>query len=86
MKMSTQVRSISYLKAHAADVVRDLNEVREPKIITQNGEAKLVVQDIYSYEKTMETMALGNSQIEEGHVTSAANVIRSIRETKQGGL
>jgi len=86
MKMSEQVKPISYLKAHAADVVRDLSEAREPLVITQNGEARLVVQDVDSYEKTKETMALlkilalGNRQIEEGKVVSAAEAIRSIRE------
>ena len=88
MKMSEQVKPISYLKAHAADVVRDLSEAREPLVITQNGEAKLVVQDVDSYEKTKETMALlkilalGNRQIEEGNVVSAAEAMRSIRERR----
>jgi len=86
MKMSEQVKPISYLKAHAADVVRDLSEAREPMVITQNGEARLVVQDVESYEKTKETiallkiLALGNRQIEEGKVVSAAEAIRSTRE------
>ena len=88
MKMSEQVKPISYLKAHAADVVRDLSEGHEPLVITQNGEAKLVVQDVESYEKTKETMALlkilalGNRQIEEGKVVSAAEAMRSIREQR----
>jgi len=88
MKMSEQVKPISYLKAHAADVVRDLTEAREPMVITQNGEARLVVQDVESYEKTKETMALlkilalGNRQIEEGKVVSAAEAMRSIREQR----
>lgn len=78
MKMSEQVKPISYLKAHAADVVRDLTEAREPLVFTRNGEARLVVQDVESYEKTKETMALlrilalGNRQVEEGKVVSAA--------------
>jgi len=85
MKLSNQVRPISYLKAHTADVVRDLTEVREPMIITQNGEAKLVVQDIRSYEKNMEVMALlkilalGNRQIEAGKVVPAAEAFRAAR-------
>ena len=40
MKMSSQIKPISYLKAHAAEIVRHLGEQREPLIITQNGEAK----------------------------------------------
>ena len=88
MKLSTQIKPISYLKAHAADVVRDLSERQEPLVITQNGEAKLVVQDIRSYEQTQETLALlkilalGMRQIHEGHVRSATEVIDTLRTGK----
>jgi prevent-host-death family protein len=54
MKLSRQIKPISYLKAHAAEIVRNLGEQREPLIITQNGEAKVVVQDIESYEQTQD--------------------------------
>jgi len=78
MKFSSRIKPISYLKAHAAEIVRNLHEQSEPLIITQNGEAKAVVQDIESDERTQETvallriLALGNRQIEEGKVQSAA--------------
>lgn len=86
MKLSGQIKPISYLKAHAAEIVRNMGEHREPLIITQNGEAKVVLQDIETYEKTQETMALlkilalGNRQIEEGKVQRAADVIHRLRE------
>ncbi len=86
MKLSTHIKPISYLKAHAADVIRELEEHQQPLIITQNGEAKIVVQDVRSYEQTQETMALlkilalGNRQIEEGRVQKAADVIKKIRK------
>ena len=89
MKFASQIKPISYLKAHAAEIVRNLGDQREPLIITQNGEAKVVVQDIKSYEQTQETMALlkilalGNRQIEEDKTQSAADVISNIRE-RQG--
>ena len=85
MKLSSQIKPISYLKAHAAEIVRNFGEQREPLIITQNGEAKVVMQDIESYEQTQETMALlkilalGNRQIEEGKVQSAADVTKRLR-------
>ncbi len=88
MKLSSQIKPISYLKAHAAEIVRNLAEEREPLVITQNGEAKVVIQDIRSYEKTQETMAflkilaLGQRQIEEGRVQPAADVIKRLREQK----
>jgi prevent-host-death family protein len=78
MKYSTQIKPISYLKANAAEVVRHLAEQRKPMVITQNGEAKAVIQDVASYEETQETLALlkilalGNRQIEEGRIASVA--------------
>ena len=89
MKLSNQIKPISYLKAHAAEIVRKLGEQREPMVITQNGEAKVVIQDIESYEQTQETMALlkilalGIRQIEEGKVLSADDVIRRLREGQE---
>ncbi len=89
MKLASQIKPISYLKAHAAEIVRNLGDLREPLIITQNGEAKVVVQDIKSYEQTQETMALlkilalGNRQIEENKIQPAADVIKNIRD-RQG--
>ena len=46
MKLSSQIKPISHLKAHAAEIVRTLGDQPEPLIITQNGEAKAVLQDI----------------------------------------
>jgi len=88
MKLFGNVKPISYLKANAAEIVRNLR-YGEPLVITQNGEAKMVIQDIESYEQTQETMALlkilalGNRQIEEGKVESAADVVKRIREGRE---
>ncbi len=89
MKFSSQIKPISYLKAHAAEIVRNLGEQREPLVITQNGEAKAVIQDIESFEQTQETMALlkilalGNRQIEEGKSQPAAEVIKRLRKKQE---
>ncbi len=88
MKYSTQIKSISYLKANAAEALRHLAEHREPLVITQNGEAKAVLLDVISYEETQELLALlkilalGNRQIEEGRVVSATRAIARIRSKK----
>ena len=90
MKFSSQIKPISYLKAHAAEIVRELGEKQEPLVITQNGEAKVVIQDIESYERTQETMALlkilalGTRQIEEGKVQPAKDVIKRLRVRQEG--
>ncbi len=86
MKDSRQIKPISYLKANAAEIVRRLGKQGEPLVITQNGVAKAVLQDVTSYEQTQETMALlkilalGNRQIEEGKVVPAAGAIRRLRK------
>lgn len=72
MKLSSQIKPISYLKSHTAEIVKSITESREPLIITQNGEAKLVVMDVKSFEEQEDTMALlkllamGNQEIENG--------------------
>ena len=58
MKLSESVKSISYLKANAANLVEKINKEQKTYVITQNGEAKVIVQDIKVYEKTQETMAM----------------------------
>jgi prevent-host-death family protein len=89
MKLSRQIRPISYLKAHAAEIVRNLAEQQEPMVITQNGEAKVVIQDIESYEQNQQTMALlkilalGMRQVEDGKVLSAEKAIRGLRERRE---
>ena len=85
MKYSDQIKPISYLKANAAKVVEDLAETGEPLVITQNGEAKAVIQDVKSYEQTQEALALlkilalGDRQAEEGRVHKAKDVLAGLR-------
>jgi len=58
MQLSQDIKPISYLKAKTANVINDVNENQRPIIITQNGEAKAVVQDIKSYEDMQNTLNL----------------------------
>ena len=89
MKPSSRIKPISYLKADASEIVRTLREEPESLIITQNGEAKAVVQDIDAYEQMQETvallkiLALGSRRIEEGRVQPAAEIIARLRERRQ---
>lgn len=88
MRYSSQVKPISYLKANAAEVLSKIAERREPLVITQNGKAKAVLQDVASYEQTQETlallklMALGQQDIEAGRVRPAADVIARLRRKR----
>ena len=86
MKLSDRVKSISYLKAHAPEVLRGLAERREPLVITLHGEAKAVLQDIATYEQTQETLALlkmlamSNKSLEEGKVRPLGEAFTGIRK------
>lgn len=86
MTRASRIRPISYFKANAAEIIQELGEGGEPMIITQNGEAKAIVQDIVSYEKTQETLALlkilalGEQQVKEGKTVSATQAMRRFRE------
>lgn len=85
MKLSDRIKPISYLKAHAPEVIQGLREGQEPFIITVNGEAKAVLQDIDSYEQTQETLALlkilamTQREIEAGEVTPVDEAFAEIR-------
>ncbi len=85
MRYSTQIKPISYLKANAAEVLEKLAEQRRPLVITQNGEARAVIQDVASYEETQETLALlkvlalGNEQVAAGKVKPLGEVVRRLR-------
>ena len=85
MRFSTQIKPISYVKAHAAELLDRITEEREPIIITQNGEARAVLVDVRSYEETQETMALlqilaiGEQEIADGKTYPIADVVKEIR-------
>jgi prevent-host-death family protein len=89
MKLSERIKPISYLKAHTAEIVRNLAQQQEPMVITQNGEAKVVIQNIQSYEQTQQTLALlkilalGMHQVENGEVVSAGEVISGLRRQQE---
>jgi prevent-host-death family protein len=82
MKLADRIKSITYFKSHASDVLDDLSE---PWIITRNGEARAVVQDIEEYERLQETLAmlkilaLGQEERASGKVTPAPDVLERLR-------
>jgi prevent-host-death family protein len=90
VRYSSRVKSISYLKANAAEVLAQLSEQREPLVITQNGKATAVLQDVASFEETQETLALlkilalGNQDVEAGRVKPVADVVARLRAKREG--
>lgn len=88
MRYTTRIKPISYLKANAAEVLSNLAEQPGYYVVTQNGEAKAVLQDIASFEQTQETLALlkllalGTQQIEAGKVKPADEFIARLRSAQ----
>jgi len=87
MKLANQIRPISYLKSKAAEIIRNLDEYNSPLIITQNGEAKAVLQDIESYENTqrklalLKILAMGELQVEEGRTKPLEETVRVLKSS-----
>jgi prevent-host-death family protein len=85
MRLEDRVRSISYLKAHAAEILRDLGERQEPLVITQNGEARAVMLPVAAYDALQETVALikllslADRQARDGMVQSADEALAAFR-------
>ena len=86
MKLAGRTHPISYFKTHTAEIARRLAKERKPLVITQNGEASLVIQSIAEYEQLQETLALlkilalGNRQVEQGRVQPADRVLQRLRK------
>ena len=84
MNLSTQIKPISYLKSNTAQIVKDLAKSRQPMVITQNGEATMVVIDVKSYEERENTLAMlkilamGNFEIEQGKFSDAQDVFAKL--------
>lgn len=87
MRFSTQIKPISYVKAHASELLARIEEEREPIIITQNGEAKAVLVDVRSFEESQDTLALlkilaiGKKQVHAGQTYPLEQVASSIRKS-----
>jgi prevent-host-death family protein len=86
MKLSQDVKPVSYFKNNMAEVLRRLNENQGTMIITQNGEAKAAILDIHAYEDLQETLAMlemvaqGNKSMAEGKYRPADEVLKEFEE------
>jgi prevent-host-death family protein len=83
MRYSTQIKPISYVKAHAAELLDRITEEREPIIITQNGEARAVLVDVISYEQMIDetqallkVLAMAEEEIETGETVPIEEVMK----------
>ena len=86
MKMSEDIRPVTYLKSRTADLLDQVNQTKRPVIITQNGEARGVLQDTESYENTKAAIALlklmvqGEEDIRKGSLSRQEDVFNRIEQ------
>lgn len=86
MKFSESIKPISYLKTHASEVIRDVAENQKTLLITHNGEAKVILQDVKLYEKTQESiallkiLALSGKEIKQGKYNPVNKSLKNVKK------
>lgn len=84
MNISTDIKSVTYLKSRMADLLKQINETHRPVIITQNGEPKAVLQDPKSYESMRNAIGIlklisqGEEDIKNGRAKNQEEVFKNI--------
>ncbi len=86
MQLVNDIKPVTYLKSRAADVLKHINETHRPMIITQNGEAKAVIQDPKSYEdmknaiSILKLLSFAEEDIKNGNLHNEEDVFSSVEE------
>ena len=86
MKPSESIKPISYLKAHASELIRDISDNQKTLVITQNGQAKAILQDVKVYEQTQESLILlkilaqSSKSLKDGKVKPANQAFSDLRK------
>lgn len=86
MQLINNIKPFSYLKAHSSEVIKSLNATHQPMIITENGEAAMVIQSVSDYEKTLETLALlkmlaqSQQAVNKGKIISSEDAFSKLRQ------
>lgn len=86
MNLKTDIKPVTYLKNKTAEVVGEVSQNRRTMVITQNGEAKIVLMDIDTYSRWRDTMALlkiiatGEAEVEAGSIITQVEVFKKAEE------
>jgi len=86
MNLKEYIRPISYIKTNAAQILKRVNETRNPIVIIQNGEAKAVLLDTESYQEMLSAISIlkllsqSEKEIEDGKILKNDEVFRELRE------
>ncbi len=84
MKIVSDIKPVSYLKSHAADILNQINETHRPIVITQNGEPRAVLQDPDSYDRMRNAVGIlklishGEEDIKHGRAKAQEEVFKDI--------
>lgn len=86
MKLETNIRPISYIKTHAAEMLQQINDTQNPIVITQHGLAKGVLLDTRSYQQMIDAIGMlkvlsqGDYEVETGNTVSHKDAISAAIE------
>jgi len=86
MNITNEIKPVTYLKSHAANLLKQINETHRPVIITQNGEPKAVLQDPESYENMrnaigiLKLLSQGEEDIKSGSIKSQEAVFADLED------
>lgn len=86
MRLSEDIRPISYMKASAADLLDQVNATRRPVVITQSGQARAILEDLETYEQTraamgiLKLLAQGEEDVRAGRFHKQADVFTRLEK------
>ena len=86
MKITQDIKPVTYLKSRAADILKQINETHRPVIITQNGEPKAILQDPKSYQNMRNAIGIlklisqGENEIRNGKAKPQQEVFENIEK------
>ncbi len=86
MNISSDIKPVSFLKSHTADILKQVNNTHRPIVITQNGEPKAVIQDPVSYDNMRKAIGLlklisqGEEDIKQGNTKTQDRVFKDIEK------
>jgi prevent-host-death family protein len=76
INLAKDIKPISYIKAHTADVFKQIEEKSNPVVITQNGEARAVLMNVNQYQTIMDAihllkiLSIGENDVKNGNIIS----------------
>lgn len=86
MNISSDIKPVSFLKSHAAEILKQINDTQRPIVITQNGEPRGVIQDPKSYDSMRKAIGLlklisqGEEDIKQGNTKTQDRVFKDIEK------